>query len=356
MRPAGQWQRPGFEPARPVPAELNTGAGLPGLAWSGGDPIWVDDVHAGGIMSADTDARSPLTAAVVVPLRIGDDVYGALNLFTTTAERSSPALNTMLTGVASRFAQYVQHSLAETLTRQLVSASDNHLHLISHEIRTPLTSIAAYTELLTDLGDLLPGDAREMLQAITRNSASLCRIVDRLLELAALDSNHASLSIDRFDLAALIRAATTAAGEAAQHCRIQLVTDVPDTVMIDGDDDRLRQVVDHLLSNAILYSHPGGVVTATLARSSDLQNATLTVVDAGIGIPADELSRVFERFHRSSRVRELGLPGTGLGLAYSRVVLDRHHGHVDLHPNETGGTTATMRLPLHQPGRQPSDR
>jgi signal transduction histidine kinase/PAS domain-containing protein len=350
MRPAGQWQRPGFDPARPVPDHLGTGVGLPGLVWSRHEPIWVDDVHAGGIMSADADSRSPLTAAVVVPLRIGTDVYGALNLFTTAAERPSPALNAMLAGVASRLSEYVQQSLAKDLARHLTEAEDSYMHLLSHEMRTPLTSIASYTELLTDLDGLLPADAREMLQAITRNSDSLRRIVDRLLELAALDSDHTDLPVDHLDLAILVGDALAAASDAARDRSVRLVTDLPVTLLIDGDTARLRRVVDELVSNAITYSHPGAAITVTLVRSPD-ERAVLTVTDTGIGIPTDELTNVLERFHRSSRVRELGIPGTGLGLAFSRIVLQRHHGALALHPNSPGGVTATVTLPLSRASR-----
>jgi PAS domain S-box-containing protein len=349
MRPAGQWRQPGVNTARTVPAQLTVEAGPGGVAWSQQrQPVWVGDVHAGGLLSADEAARSPLRAAVVVPVRRGEDLYGALYLFATAAERPSAALNVMLAGVAERLGQYLQRHRAEDLARQLARAKDNYSRLLSHELRTPLTSIAAYTELLTGLGDELPNDARQMLQAVTRNSDSLRGVVDDLLALDALDNGDTLLHIARLDLVTMIRDAINAASEAAADWRVHIITDLPDIMMIDGDDARLRQVIDALLSNAITYSHPGGDITITLTQTSD-GCATLTITDSGIGVPTDELDRVFERFHRSSRVHELGIPGTGLALAISRVIVDRHHGSITLHPNAPGGTTATVRLPSRQP-------
>lgn len=215
MRPAGQWHRPGCEPGRTVPTQLTVGSNLGGVAWSQQrQPVWVGDVHAGGLLSADEAERSPLRAAVLVPVRRGEDFYGALYLF-AAAERPGAAINLMLAGVADRLGQYLQRHRAEDLARQLAHAKDNYSRLISHELRTPLTSIAAYTELLTSLGDELPDDARQMLQAVTRNSDSLRGVVDGLLDLDALDNGDTALSIARLDLATMTRAAAEAVSAAA---------------------------------------------------------------------------------------------------------------------------------------------
>jgi signal transduction histidine kinase len=351
LRPAAHWARDGFDQAPPLPDELDPGVGVVGVAWRRRQPVWVDDIHRDGLIG-DTRGPvggepTPLRSAVVVPVHNAEDVHGAIILYSTAADRPSDTLALMLAGVASQFGQHLQHRRAEDLALQLARAKDEYIRLVGHELRTPLTSIAAYTDLLTSLGDDLPEDARQLLEVITRNSERLRRIIDALLDLAALDSGHATMHVVRFDLAATVRDAVADATPAADDWPVTLRAELPGEVPLDGDRSRLRHVLDTLLSNAITYSHPGGDVAVAL--TVELDRARITVADTGIGIPAEELRDVFERFHRSSRVRDLGIPGTGLGLATSRLVVDRHGGTIELQPTPGGGTTVTVCIPLRQP-------
>lgn len=155
------------------------------------------------------------------------------------------------------------------------------------------------------------------------------------------------MRVARFDLAAAFRASVHDVRADVGDWPIRLHVTAPDRLMIDGDDTRLRFVMETLPHNALTYGHPGGDVTATLSDPDG--HVTLAIADAGIGIPADELEQVFERFHRGSRVRDLGIPGTGLGLPASRLIVHRHHGTITLRPTPGGGVTATVRLPRDQP-------
>jgi signal transduction histidine kinase len=249
-------------------------------------------------------------------------------------------LSVLLTGIAAQFGQHLQRRRAEGLALQLARSRHEYVRLVGHELRTPLTSIAACTELLSAFGDELPGDARELLDAVTRNSDRLRHIINALLDLAALDSGHVVLHRTTFDLAAAVRHAT--AGPFERGVRVR--ADTPDSLLVEADETRIREVVRTLVSNAVTYSHPGGDVTVALTAVAC--HACLTVTDAGIGIPPDELDQVFERFQRSSRVRDLGIPGMGLSLAASRAVLDRHQGTIGLRETPGGGITAEVRLPL----------
>ena len=112
---------------------------------------------------------------------------------------------------------------------------------------------------------------------------------------------------------------------------------------VPGDRDRLRQVVDALLGNAIKFSPSDAAVTVSLADLGE--TAVLTIADTGVGIPAAEQAKLFRRLYRGGNARHTGIPGSGLGLALCRAVVERHHGSIALSAHEATGTTVTVRLP-----------
>jgi signal transduction histidine kinase len=343
MRPAARCHRDGFGPTPPVPPRLAPGAGLPGRAWSAPGPVWVCDVDRAGLLAQDPAAAVVLRSAVVVPVCGGEDCAAALVLCSGAVEQPDDLLSVLLSGVAAQFGQHLQRRRAEGLELQLARSRHEYVRLVGHELRTPLTSIAACTDLLSAFGDDLPGDARELLDAVTRNSDRLRHIINALLDIAALDSGQVELQRTGFDLAGAVRHAVAGPFERD----VQVRCDTPDTLVVEADETRIRQVLRTLIDNAVTYSHPGGQVTVTLTGTAD--TACLTVADTGIGIPPDELDEVFERFQRSSRARHLGIPGLGLGLAASRAVLEHHQGTVTLRETPGGGITAEACLPLRRP-------
>ena len=117
-------------------------------------------------------------------------------------------------------------------------------------------------------------------------------------------------------------------------------------MVVLGEHKRLRRMVDHVIDNALRYSPSGGEVTVSVGREDG--NAVVTVVDQGIGIPPDELPRVFDRLFRGSNALEGQLPGTGLGLSSAQAIAEGHSGTVAVRPGEAGGTVLTIRLPAHE--------
>jgi hypothetical protein len=128
---------------------------------------------------------------------------------------------------------------------------------------------------------------------------------------------------------------------------LALRTALPESLHVTGDPERLRQVIDNLLANAIKYSPDGGDIEVTLHH--DGYAAELVVADTGIGIPPAERDQLFERFYRSSRTRERSIPGAGLSLAISRAIVRRHEGSIALAPGTSPGTRIVVRLPLAPP-------
>jgi signal transduction histidine kinase len=277
---------------------------------------------------------------------------GVMTFFSHDRQEPEPALAILLTGVAGNIGAYLVQRRAEELALQLAATTDAYISLVGHELRTPLTSIASYTELVAESGDdTRIGEVRDLLDVVLRNTASLRCLVERLLDLAALESGHADLKLGPVDLAGIVADAVAAAGPAADRRHLTIRTELPDRLAITGDADRLRQVVDQLLDNAIKYTPEGGApVTVTLAIDPDQHRytgdiAVLTVIDAGIGIPTGEHPQLLRRLYRASNARHTGIPGTGLGLATSRVIVERHHGTITLAAAQPTGTTVTVHLP-----------
>jgi signal transduction histidine kinase len=181
-----------------------------------------------------------------------------------------------------------------------------------------------------------------MLAVVQRNNTRLRDLVEKLLDLAALESGHMPLAVEPVDLTAVVTAAIDAVAASVAERRIHVHTALPDQLTVPGDPERLRQVVDDLLSNAVKFSNADSTVIVTLTGG---EAAVLTIADSGTGIPADEQTKLFRRLYRGGNARHTRIPGAGLGLARCRVVVERHHGTITLASHESAGTTVTVRLP-----------
>lgn len=344
LRPAATYTTAGERPL-PVPAGLARGHGLAGRCWERGELIWVPDIRAADSpVLPEVMAQTAFRAAGAVPIRGGDGVCGVLTFFSYCPQEPEPALGVLLTGIAGTIGGYLEQRRANVLTQHLAAATDGYIALVGHELRTPLTSIASYVDLIAESADDTPvGEVRDLLEVVQRNSTRLRGIIERLLDLAALESGNVRLSIADVDFVALVAAAADVAEEKAGQRRIALVTDLPESLVVPGDSGRLRQVVDHLLDNAIKFSPAGSAVAVRL--TTDGAAAVLTVSDCGVGVPPSGVPHVFRRLFRADNARHSGLPGAGLGLALSRVVVELHRGAVMLGSDHGTGTTVTVRLP-----------
>jgi two-component system, OmpR family, sensor kinase len=210
----------------------------------------------------------------------------------------------------------------------------------SHELRAPLTAIQANLELLQEHPDLLATEHAEALQEAARESSRLSRLVADLLALARAD---AGVPIRRFavDLDVLVLDAFHFARELAHEQTVHL--DPFEPVRVEGDEDRLKQLLVILIDNAVKYTPPGG--TITLGLRSVHECAEITLRDTGVGISEDALPHVFERFYRADPARSRDPGGTGLGLAIARWITEQHGGTVQIASQLGQGATVTVRLP-----------
>jgi PAS domain S-box-containing protein len=347
LRPAAIFTGPGEKPL-PVPHSIARGEGLAGLCWQRGELLWIADIHA-----PDSPLLEPVAqgggyqAAGAVPVRSGDTIIGVMTYFSHRRQEPQPSLAMLLTGITGHLGAYLEHRRANDLAIQLAASVQEYIALVGHELRTPLTSIGAYAELIATAPDATPiGDVRDMLDVVSRNSNLLRDLVEQLLDLAALETGHAELHHSSVDLTRLVTDAIAATSALAEQRHISIHSRLPARLTLTGDARRLRQVVDHLLDNAVRYSPNDADVAVTLAAADDA--VILTITDTGPGIPTEDQPHLFRRLYRGSNARHTGIPGAGIGLALSRAIVGLHQGSIALTPAHPHGTTATLRLRLTQ--------
>ena len=226
-----------------------------------------------------------------------------------------------------------------TEVRKVDRIKDALVATVSHELRTPLTSIIGYLELLGS-GTPLSEEDERFVEIVRRNASRLQRMVEELLFLSRVEVGGLELDIDELDVAEVARAALGSADPAAAAKRITLEYSGPETLRSTGDADRLGQVFDNLISNAIKFTPERGSVNVSLAAEDGAIVASVS--DDGVGVPEEEQPRLFERFFRSTATRDV--PGTGLGLTIVRAIVEAHQGTIEC-VSGPEGTTFTFTLP-----------
>lgn len=229
--------------------------------------------------------------------------------------------------------------------RQAERMKDEFFALVSHELRTPLTSIVGYLELVLDddEGALHP-EHRQHLGVVERNAGRLLRLVGDLLFVAQVEAGKLSLDPGLVDLGQLVREAVDAARPRAEEASIVLAADVDPVPTCPGDADRIGQVLDNLIVNALKFTREEGRVTVSLRTEG--ASAVLEVADTGIGIPAPEQEQLFDRFFRASSATARAIPGVGLGLTIVKAIVEAHAGEVSVQSEAGSGTTFRVELPL----------
>ncbi|TQS45687.1 ATP-binding protein [Cryptosporangium phraense] len=227
--------------------------------------------------------------------------------------------------------------------RELDRMKDELVALVTHELRSPITSIRGYLELVFDEPEGISPAADHFLRIVDRKAADLQQLTDDLLDMARLDAGEISVDVRPVSLSKLVGDVVTDLRPAAEakHLTVAVTTDGP--VVVCADPARFRQVLTNVVSNAVKYTPDGGQVSIRAANADGV--ATLDVADTGIGIPADQYPRLFERFFRTSNAVQQGIKGTGLGLAITKAIVERHGGTIAARPGVPCGTVFTITLP-----------
>ncbi len=210
---------------------------------------------------------------------------------------------------------------------------------VSHELRSPLTSVKGYTSLMLNRWDRIPDDKkREMLEQVHHDADRVTRLVTELLDISRLETGRLVLRRQLVDLAAL--ASTVVEKVAMAYPALECRLDTGGLPEVYADPDKIEQVLTNLVENAAKYASPTGM---TISGGVENEHVQVSVTDAGEGIPADDIGRVFDKFFR----RDHGRPtGTGLGLWISRGLVEAHGGELTATSPPGSGSTFSFTLPL----------
>ncbi len=227
--------------------------------------------------------------------------------------------------------------------RELDRLKDEFIGMFSHELRTPLASILGYVEMLREDGVSGP-DAEHCTEVIDRNAKRLLRLIEDLQLLSQIQSGKMAMELRSTDLADIATVAVAERQPEAQRKHIELALSATDVPPLAVDPARIAQLLGNLLSNAIKFTPDGGKVEVTLGTDED--RAVLTVADTGVGIPAADQERVFERFFRTEIAKRHAIQGPGLGLTIAKAIVEAHNGTIAVDSEEGRGSTFTVSLPL----------
>ena len=217
---------------------------------------------------------------------------------------------------------------------------------VSHELRTPLTSVKSYLEAL-DEGALSEPVAPDFIKVSLDETNRMMRMVTDLLHLSRIDNATSHLDVELINFTAFITFILNRFDKMRgpdEEKKYELVRDYPITsVWIEIDTDKMTQVIDNILNNAIKYSPDGGKITVTMKTTDD--QMILSISDQGLGIPKQDLPRIFDRFYRVDRARSRAQGGTGLGLSIAKEIIKQHNGFIWAKSEYGKGSTFTIVLP-----------
>lgn len=229
---------------------------------------------------------------------------------------------------------------------QLDKLKDEFISTVTHEMRTPITSIRAFSEILTDHTDLEPKERAHFLRTIISETERMERLINQVLDLEKMESGQLKMDLVPVQLNDIVRDAVNALEQLAKDKGIDLSVDLLNRLPpVQGNRDRLMQVLINLVSNAIKFCDPEkGVIVVSTSNSDG--TAKLSVEDNGIGIPGESRKLIFEAFYQAKDQNLKKPGGSGLGLTICKKIIERHNGKIWVENNKTGGSVFTFSLPL----------
>ncbi len=227
--------------------------------------------------------------------------------------------------------------------RELDDAKTKFVSSVSHELRTPLTSIIGYVDLLQISADEFTDEHKNMLDIVERNSERLLSLIENLLTQSRVESGSFKLNLRPTPLRPVVESAVRAMLPKADEKVIVLqVFMSPDLGEVMGDAEQLERLLLNLLTNALKFTAKGTVKVSARREGSHVM---LTVSDTGIGIPPDEIPKLFSPFFRSSNTEQT-IPGAGLGLMIVKSIVEEHDGRIEIQSTPGIGTAVTVSLPI----------
>ena len=350
---------------------------------------WVIKHHQPLLLASTADERRmglrsvPDTKATEswlgVPMMARDHVIGVISVESYRKHAFTPDDVLLLTAIANQAAVAIENAqlykdlegltfalehrvmertneLRETNLRLLAAdrSKNQFLANMSHELRTPLNSIIGFSSVLLEAARTsLPQRMHKFLENIHAAGNHLLELINDILDLSKIEAGKMELRTDQFDLRETIAAVERVMRGFAAEAKVQILSTIePNVPEVRLDEGRLKQILFNLLSNAVKFSPHGGLVAVTcrlIPRTDSplgLDTVRIDVIDQGIGIPDEELHRIFHEFYQTEEGRRARGGGTGLGLSLTRNFVELHHGRIEVKSRLREGSTFTLYLPV----------
>lgn len=345
----------GIKPRWQREARLRLGEGISGLVAKEAKPLYIPDTQQDPrFVVFDPVVRSLL----VVPLAFKGKVIGTLSVDDDKPNAFEEEETRLLSIAAAQAAAAIEHAkLFQDLKERAEKLAQAHRELqesdrlksefvqnMSHELRTPLTFIKAYVELLLGgtMGPLSERQ-RESLQIVADRTNTIIRLVNDILSLQQIE--RGDMRFSAISIAEVVHSCLRGAEATAREAGLELQLDAsPDLRPVWGDRARLGQVLDNLIGNAIKFSPDGGTITVRLRNEDGF--VRVDVIDQGIGIPGDQLTKIFERFYQVDGSSKRRFGGTGLGLAIVKEIVEAHGGTITVESEVGKGSTFSFTVPV----------
>jgi signal transduction histidine kinase/ActR/RegA family two-component response regulator len=283
-------------------------------------------------------------AVISVPLKIRDRIIGVMGLVSCDAERRYTKREVRLAeSLAERVSTAVDNARLFHAVKEANRQKDEFLAMLAHELRNPLAAI----RYAIALGQMAPADSPgELFEIIDRQTQNLAHLIDDLLDVSRISRDKVTLRKEYIDLAAIVKRAVDTARPLMEQKRHELVVELGKEPMpVYVDSTRAEQIVANLLTNAAKYTRDEGRVIVRVYH--DGVTAIIKVIDTGIGLPPEMLSRVFDLFAQADRTLDRSEGGLGIGLTVARKLAEMHGGSISAASDGIGkGSTFTVRLPL----------
>jgi len=295
------------------------------------------------------------SACIAVPIKASRGSYGAFISLATQPNPLDEADLTLALGLAERIGLALENADLYADLKKALKLREEFISIASHELKTPITSLKIASQLAQRtiakrVSECGLESVAQHLGTLVRQIDRLAKLTDELLDVSRLQAGRLELHRERIDLVHLsAEVVDRFRAEVASEGRHQLhLSAAHPEIWGDWDIDRIEQVLVNLISNAIKYSPDGGDVTVTIDQAAD--EVEVTVADQGVGIPQDQLGRIFEAFHRATNVENRQVPGIGLGLHITKQIVELHGGQIWAESVEGKGTTVRFSLPLASAG------
>jgi len=320
------------------------------------------------VMAFGSLALGSICIGVALVMLLSRIATGPLVRLTKASERVREGELSELAGIESRdeVGQVARafSSVCEELRRNLLKFERANRELqrldqlkseflanVSHELRTPLTSMRGYVDYLLKgkMGEMNEAQRRG-LDVVQKNLIRLIKRVESLLTMSKEQMHSNELEVRPFSLRPLLEEVLSGVELESEGKGLVLELDIPeDLPPLLADRERVSQAVENLLSNAVKFTPEGGEirVSARGISANDKRHVEVSVSDTGIGIPADELPRIFDKFHQADSSERRSYSGIGLGLAIVKQIVDKHHGKIEVESEEGKGTTFRLLLPAY---------